>query len=105
MKKMERKTEAETKRNAVKFCRLCGKPFATAAKRRVFCKPQHRNVFYTFTHLKRKEAEGKLKEWEVRMLGNLEAYIKREREKVEAELEEERKKAKAEIETLLQTEK
>jgi len=99
---MERKTEAKTERITVKFCKLCGKPFSSFGKRRAFCKPQHRQVFHTFTFLKKKEAEGRLKDWEVRMLKNLEAYIKREKEKVEAELEEERRKAKAEIETLLQ---
>jgi len=101
---MEKKTEAKTQRITVKFCKLCGKPFSSFGKRRVFCTPQHRQVFHIFTYLKKKEAEGRLKDWEVRLLKNLEAYIKREREKVEAELEEERKKAKAEIETLLQAE-
>jgi len=84
------KTEAEVKasKKRLVFCAFCGKPFETTGKRRRFCCPHHREVYFVIQSLRRKlEAGELLEEWRVGLLQRLEAFMAKEREKVLAELQ------------------
>jgi hypothetical protein len=84
-KKCEGEDKASKKR--LVFCVFCGKPFETMSKRRRFCCPHHREVYFIIQSLRRKSEAGELEEWRVGLLQRLEAFMAKEREKVLAELQ------------------
>jgi hypothetical protein len=69
------------------FCAFCGRPFETTGKRRRFCCPHHREVYFVIQSLRRKLEAGELEEWRVGLLQRLEAFMAKERNKVLAELQ------------------
>jgi hypothetical protein len=81
--------EAKSKRHKlqVAFCRFCGRPFPTMSpKRRKYCSLTHQRDFINWRWLRRAFDEGRLNDWRVSLLENLERLMKREREKVAQEL-------------------
>jgi hypothetical protein len=82
----KRENEGRTSKKRLVFCAFCGKPFETTGKRRRFCCPHHREVYFIIQSLRRKSEVGELEGWRVGLLQRLEAFRAKERGKVAAEL-------------------
>jgi hypothetical protein len=81
--------EAKSKRHKlqVAFCRFCGRPFPTMSpKRRRYCCFTHQRDFVMLRWLKRAFEEGRLNDWRVSLLNNLEKLMRKAREETAKEL-------------------
>jgi hypothetical protein len=81
--------ETKSKRNKlqVAFCRFCGRSFPTASpQRRKYCCLAHQRDFINWRWLKRAFEEGRLNDWRVSLLNNLEKLMRKAREETAKEL-------------------
>jgi hypothetical protein len=81
--------ETKSKRNKLQiaFCLFCGKPFPTASpQRRKYCCLAHQRDFINWRWLKRAFEEGRLNDWRVSLLNNLEKLMRKAREETAREL-------------------
>jgi hypothetical protein len=81
--------EAKSKNRKIQiaFCRFCGKPFPTASpQRRKYCCLAHQRDFINWRWLKSAFEEGRLNDWRVSLLSNLEKLMRKAREETAKEL-------------------
>jgi hypothetical protein len=82
-----RETKSKRQKLQIAFCLFCGKPFPTASpQRRKYCCLAHQRDFINWRWLKRAFEEGRLNDWRVSLLNNLEKLMRKAREETAKEL-------------------
>jgi hypothetical protein len=82
-----RETKSKRQKLQIAFCLFCGKPFPTASpQRRKYCCLAHQRDFINWRWLRRAFDEGRLNDWRVSLLNNLEKLMRKAREETAKEL-------------------